>query len=52
MSAEKCACPDCACSATGADAVVKNGKPYCSAACANGHPDGAGCGHTGCACKG
>jgi len=31
-------------------AVQKDGKYYCSDACANGHPNGVGCGHSGCEC--
>ena len=32
------------------EAVEKDNKTYCSEACAQGHPDGTGCGHTGCDC--
>jgi hypothetical protein len=46
----KCACPDCLCIVNLNDAVMKDGKAYCGEACANGHPEGAGCGHTGCGC--
>ncbi|MGD1717584.1 hypothetical protein [Dapis sp. BLCC M172] len=31
--------------------LQKNGQNYCSEACANNHPDGAGCGHEGCECN-
>ena len=40
-----CACKDCTC-------PVKESETYCSDACANGHPDGRGCGHPGCNCGG
>jgi metallothionein len=46
----KCACGTCSCEVTPAATIVKDGKNYCSEACANGHPDGKGCGHTGCDC--
>lgn len=46
----KCACEPCGCVVSPATAVEKDGKYYCSDACANGHPDGAGCGHSGCGC--
>lgn len=45
MTETKCACVDCTCK-------VEAGKTYCSDACANGHTDGAGCGHDHCGCKG
>ena len=46
----KCACESCLCVVSLADAVMQDGKPYCCEACANHHPAGQGCGHTGCAC--
>lgn len=46
----KCACPDCLCIISLDDAVMKEEKAYCSEACANEHPQGSGCGHTGCNC--
>lgn len=45
MSDKICACKDCTC-------AVRDNETYCSLACANGHPDGAGCGHPGCNCAG
>jgi len=42
--------PDCLCIVNLSDAVMKEGKDHCDEACANGHPEGAGCGHTGCGC--
>ena len=48
----KCACESCLCVVSLADAVQKDNKPYCSQACADGHPEGSsGCGHTGCGCN-
>ncbi|GEM_PF-140238 len=46
----KCACESCLCVVSLSDAIQKDGKPYCGEACANGHPAGQGCGHTGCTC--
>lgn len=46
----KCACVSCLCIVSLSDAINKDGKPYCSNACANGHSEGEGCGHTGCSC--
>lgn len=46
----KCACESCNCVVSLSDAVMKDGKAYCSEACANGHPGGGGCGHPGCSC--
>ena len=50
VTSMKCACDGCRCIVSLSDAVMKNDKPYCSDACANGHPQGVGCGHTGCNC--
>ncbi len=53
MAAETtCACTDCTCKVSDDTAVKKDGKAYCSDACAQGHPDGKGCGHEGCECHG
>jgi metallothionein len=47
----KCACPKCLCIVSLDGAIEVEGKPYCSKACAEGHPQGsAGCGHSGCGC--
>lgn len=46
----KCDCPTCTCGVDLASAIKKDGKTYCSSACADGHPDGAGCGHADCNC--
>jgi len=46
----KCACESCSCMVDEATGIKKNGQFYCSDACANGHPDGSGCGHHGCDC--
>lgn len=47
----KCACESCLCVVSLSDAVMQDEKAYCSTACANGHPDGTGCGHSGCGCQ-
>ncbi len=47
----KCACEPCLCIVSLTDAVMKEDKPYCSEACAKGHPGGEGCAHSGCGCK-
>lgn len=47
----KCACETCLCIVNpDAGAVEKNGQYFCSEACASGHVDGKGCGHSGCGC--
>ncbi|BAW97367.1 prokaryotic metallothionein-related protein [[Synechococcus] sp. NIES-970] len=47
----KCACESCLCIVELSNAIQKEGKGYCSQACADGHPNGSeGCGHTGCTC--
>ena len=46
----KCACPSCLCIVNISDAISKEGKYYCSDACAKGHSEGAGCSHAGCGC--
>ncbi len=46
----KCACEPCLCVVDTSQALEKDGKFYCGEACANGHQNGAGCGHTGCGC--
>ena len=46
----KCACESCVCIVKTDTAIEKDGHFYCSEACANGHPNGSGCGHTGCDC--
>lgn len=46
----KCACESCVCIVKTDTALEKDGHFYCSEACANGHPNGSGCGHTGCDC--
>lgn len=46
----KCACEACLCVVAVEDAIKKNGKSYCSEECAEGHPQGEGCGHSGCEC--
>ncbi|MEM9370687.1 MAG: metallothionein [Pseudomonadota bacterium] len=52
VTQQKCACDTCVCIVEIDDAIKKNDRNYCSAACADGHPEGSGCGHSGCACVG
>lgn len=39
----KCACGTCLCVVSIEDAIIKDNKPYCCEACANGHADGEVC---------
>lgn len=48
----KCACSDCVCVVGAAKAIERDGRLYCSDACADHHPDGVGCHHAGCECHG
>ena len=48
----KCACPDCVCVISPDKAVERDNKLYCADDCAQGHMNGAGCGHVGCDCHG
>lgn len=50
VTQQKCACDSCVCIVDINDAVKKDDGNYCSDNCAEGHPDGKGRGHTGCAC--
>jgi hypothetical protein len=50
--ATACACPDCQCEVTEGHHVSRNGKEYCSEACADGHTSGAGCCKNSCQCHG
>ncbi|GET36350.1 metallothionein [Microseira wollei] len=50
VTSMKCACESCVCVVSLSDAIEKNGKYYCSDACADGHPNGKGCEHHGCSC--
>ncbi|MEM8775056.1 MAG: metallothionein [Pseudomonadota bacterium] len=45
-----CACDTCVCIVDINDAITKDEQNYCCDACADGHPNGSGCGHAGCAC--
>ncbi|MEM1293973.1 MAG: hypothetical protein AAGH89_01320 [Verrucomicrobiota bacterium] len=47
-----CACPDCKCTISKDHHVVKDGKDYCSEACASGHASGNGCCSGSCDCHG
>ena len=50
VTQQVCACDTCVCIVNIDDAVKKDGQNFCSDTCAEGHPDGSGCGHAGCAC--
>jgi metallothionein len=47
----KCACNACLCIVNLSDALTKDGKAYCSEACATGHVSGDSCGQSACGCK-
>ncbi|MCU0544900.1 MAG: metallothionein [Oscillatoriaceae cyanobacterium Prado104] len=47
----KCACLSCLCVVNLSAAIERSGQYYCSEACADGHPNGSGCGHAGCTCN-
>jgi metallothionein len=47
----KCACNACLCIVNLSDALTKDGKAYCSEACATGHVNGDSCGQSACGCK-
>ncbi|NET00148.1 MAG: metallothionein [Sphaerospermopsis sp. SIO1G1] len=46
----KCACPKCLCIVSVDNSIQKDGKYYCSLACAEEHKTISGCGHQGCSC--
>jgi len=51
LTETKCACPKCTCMVSLDTAIMANDKPYCSKACADGHPAGStGCKKSGCGC--
>ncbi|MEM9246377.1 MAG: metallothionein [Cyanobacteria bacterium P01_F01_bin.153] len=51
VSEMTCACEPCSCVVKTDTAVAKDGKYYCTDACANGHPEGSeACGKSGCGC--
>ncbi|AFY79073.1 Prokaryotic metallothionein [Pleurocapsa sp. PCC 7327] len=50
VTSMKCACESCLCIVSLENALQKNGKYYCCEACADGHVNEKGCGHTGCTC--
>lgn len=51
-SNSSCACPDCKCEVTPGHHVAKDGKDFCSEACASGHANGDGCCNHTCSCHG
>ena len=46
----KCACPSCLCIVNISDAIKKEGKAYCSTACAEGHKKEVECCSSACGC--
>ena len=48
----KCACADCVCVVSAADAMEADGRKFCGDACAHHHAAGDGCNHAGCPCHG
>jgi hypothetical protein len=48
---EQCACPGCKCIAEGESAIKRNGKTWCSDACADLHPNGTPCPSKNCHCE-
>ncbi|MFJ5299154.1 metallothionein family protein [Pseudomonas sp. NPDC088368] len=46
----KCACTDCKCMASAVENFRRDGKGYCSQACADLHPAGARCSDETCHC--
>lgn len=51
VTQQKCACESCLCIVDIEQAIKKDDRNYCSDNCADGHPDGSGCGHSGCDCN-
>jgi len=50
VTQQVCACEPCVCIVDVKDAIVHDDRNYCSDDCAKGHPNGSGCGHSGCGC--
>ncbi|RNC87591.1 MAG: conjugal transfer protein TrbI [Synechococcus sp. YX04-3] len=51
-TAVKCACPKCTCEVTEENAIVLQGKFFCSTSCSTGHPNNEPChGEGSCGCK-
>ena len=51
QSNSRCACPGCTCSFNSDNAVERDGKRYCSQACADLHPNGSPCPDSDCQCE-
>lgn len=47
----KCECGTCSCVVAPEAIIIKDGKNYCSEACANGHQNGQACVKSGCGCN-
>ncbi|WP_082061073.1 metallothionein family protein [Pseudomonas sp. MRSN 12121] len=50
LSEPHCACPDCSCPCPPDPAYQRDGKTYCSQACADLHPQGQPCPANDCRC--
>lgn len=48
----KCACADCVCVVSTAEAVKADGRMFCGEACSSHHETNTGCDHAGCVCHG
>jgi hypothetical protein len=48
--ANRCACPDCICEVRNDQRFHRDGKGFCSDACANLHPHGIDCPSASCNC--
>jgi len=47
----QCACPECTCSVDVQNPIKRNGKLWCSDACADLHPNGLPCPDNNCHCE-
>jgi len=50
-SSSQCACSGCTCSCSADNAIERDGKRYCSQACADLHPNGQPCPSSSCHCE-
>jgi hypothetical protein len=51
VSSRQCACPDCTCDVAPDNHADRDGKTFCSLACADMHPAGAPCPGQSCHCE-
>lgn len=50
-STPDCACPNCTCACSSDETFERDGKHYCSQACADLHPQGLPCPSSACHCE-